>query len=44
MYDHVGDIYAALKQLDHAREAWRKSLALEPNDEVRKKLESGGPK
>ena len=44
MYDHLGDIYAALKQPDKAREAWRKSLALEPNEEVRKKLEAGGAK
>ena len=38
LYDHLGDIYAALKQLDKAREAWRKSLSLEPNEEIRKKL------
>ena len=31
--DHIGDIYAALKQMDKAREAWRKSLSLEPNEE-----------
>ena len=43
VYDHIGDIYAALKQLEKAREAWRKSLSLEPNEEVRKKLESSGP-
>ena len=29
VYDHIGDIYAALKQLEKAREAWRKSLAVE---------------
>ena len=39
VYDHIGDIYAALKQPEKAREAWRKSLALEPNEEIRKKLE-----
>lgn len=39
IYDHVGDIYAALGQNDKAREAWRKSLSLEANDTVRKKLE-----
>ena len=44
VFDHVGDIYAALKELDKAREAWRKSLALEPNEEVRKKLDSSGGK
>ena len=44
VFDHVGDIYAALKELDKAREAWRKSLAVEPNEEVRKKLDSSGGK
>ena len=39
VFDHIGDIYAALKQPEKAREAWRKSLSLEPNEEVRKKLE-----
>jgi tetratricopeptide (TPR) repeat protein len=43
-YDHLGDIYAALKQLDKAREAWKKSLAIEANDEVKKKLEKSGGK
>ena len=40
LYDHLGDIYAALHQMDRAREAWRKSLAVEPNDQIRQKLES----
>ena len=40
VYDHLGDIYAALKQFDQARDAWRKALALEPSDEIRKKLDS----
>jgi tetratricopeptide (TPR) repeat protein len=38
LYDHLGDIYALLKQTDKAREAWTKSLSLDPNTEVRKKL------
>jgi tetratricopeptide (TPR) repeat protein len=42
--DHLGDIYAALKQVEKAREAWRKSLSVEPNEEVRKKLEPSGIK
>ena len=42
VYDHLGDIYQALKQPDKAREAWRKSLTLDPSDEVRKKLDTGG--
>jgi tetratricopeptide (TPR) repeat protein len=39
LYDHLGDIYAALKQPDKAQDAWRKSLSVEPNEEIRKKLE-----
>ncbi len=39
LFDHLGDIYAALKQADKAREAWLKSLAVEPNEQVRKKLD-----
>jgi tetratricopeptide (TPR) repeat protein len=42
VYDHIGDIYNALKQPEKAREAWRKSLSVEANDEVRKKLDPGG--
>jgi Flp pilus assembly protein TadD len=44
VYDHIGDIYAALNEFEKAREAWRKSLAVEKNEEVSKKLESSGPK
>jgi tetratricopeptide (TPR) repeat protein len=42
VYDHLGDIYAAMDQRDKAREAWQKSVSLEANDEVKKKLENGG--
>jgi len=42
LYDHLGDVHAALKDMDKAREAWRKSLSVEKNDEVQKKLD--GPK
>ena len=38
VYDHLGDIYAALKQPDKAREAWQKSVSLENNEQVSKKL------
>ena len=38
LYDHLGDVYAALGLEAKAREAWARSLALEPNDEVRRKL------
>jgi len=40
LYDHLGDIYAELKAFDKAREAWRKSVQLEPNDQVKKKLDT----
>lgn len=40
LYDHLGDIYAALGEKDRARQAWSKSVSLETNDSVRKKLES----
>jgi tetratricopeptide (TPR) repeat protein len=44
LYDHLGDIYAALKEPDKAREAWRKSLSLEANETIRKKLEAPADK
>ncbi|MBA4148353.1 MAG: tetratricopeptide repeat protein [Verrucomicrobia bacterium] len=40
IYDHIGDVYFSLKQLERAREAWEKSIAIEPNDEIRKKIGS----
>ncbi len=39
LFDHLGDIYASLRKPREAREAWAKSLALEPNPAVKKKLE-----
>ena len=41
LLDHLGDVYMALNQEDKAHEAWRKSLSLEANDDVQKKLASG---
>ena len=38
IYDHLGDVYAALNQDDKAREAWQKSLSVEANEAVQKKL------
>jgi tetratricopeptide (TPR) repeat protein len=40
LYDHLGDIYAALKEKGKAREAWSRSIAVQPDEQVRKKLES----
>jgi tetratricopeptide (TPR) repeat protein len=43
LFDHLGDIYAALHQMDKAREAWRKSIAVQPDPAVQKKLDSAKP-
>lgn len=40
LYDHLGDIYASMKDFPKAREAWEKSLKIEVSDEVKKKLDS----
>jgi tetratricopeptide (TPR) repeat protein len=40
LFEHLGDIYNALGEKDKARTAWNKSLKVEANDSVRKKLES----
>ena len=40
LHDHLGDVYLALKQIKEAREEWRKSLAIEPNAEIQKKLDA----
>ena len=42
VYDHLGDVYLALSERDKARAAWQRSLSVETNDEVRKKLEGAG--
>ncbi len=44
LYDHLGDIFAALNEPEKAKEAWTKSLAVEPNEQIRKKLETGTSK
>lgn len=40
LHDHLGDVYLALKQPREAREEWRKSLAIEPNADIQKKLDA----
>jgi tetratricopeptide (TPR) repeat protein len=40
LYDHLGDIYAALHKPDKAREAWKKALSIEPNEQIEKKLKA----
>ena len=44
VYDHLGDIYSALGETEKAREAWRKSAAIEPSEPVQKKLNPPVPK
>jgi tetratricopeptide (TPR) repeat protein len=44
IFDHLGDIYAAIGQTEKAREAWTKSVSLEANEEIQKKLEPGEKK
>jgi len=39
IYDHLGDAYAAAKDMDKAREAWAKSLSLNATEAVKKKLD-----
>lgn len=40
LFDHHGDILAALQRVEDARRAWEHSLKLQPDDKVRRKLES----
>jgi tetratricopeptide (TPR) repeat protein len=40
LFDHLGDIYLSLKEPAKAHAAWEKSLKIEPNDEIKKKLSS----
>jgi len=38
LFDHLGDIHAALEHYEQARQAWKKSLDIEANDAIQKKL------
>jgi len=38
LYDHLGDILAALGETEAAREAWERSLVLKSDEQVREKL------
>lgn len=40
LYEHLGDVYLALHQPGKARAAWKKSLQVESNAAVRRKLDS----
>lgn len=39
LFDHLGDIYSALKQPEKARDAWQRALSLERNEAIQKKLD-----
>ena len=44
IYEHLGDIYRKLGRLDESREAWKKSLELDPkNEKLRNKLDEHFP-
>ena len=40
IYDHLGDIQAALKDFAKAKDAYTKPMELEPSDDIKKKLDS----
>ncbi len=44
IHDHLGDVYAALKQLDKARAAWQKAFEIEPTDALKAKLAAPPPR
>jgi tetratricopeptide (TPR) repeat protein len=44
LYDHLGDIHAVMNDLEKARDAWRKSIKIEPNKDIEKKLENADKK
>jgi tetratricopeptide (TPR) repeat protein len=40
LLDHLGDCYSGMKENAKARDAYRKALAIEPSDAIRKKLDA----
>ena len=44
LFEHLGDIHAALGQKPEAEEAWKKSLKIEPNPGIEKKLKESESK
>jgi len=43
LYEHLGDIHAALGHFEQAREAWQKALAIQSSDTLRNKLAAPSP-
>jgi tetratricopeptide (TPR) repeat protein len=40
LFDHLGDIQAALKEIEKARESYARSLAAKPDEKVKQKLDT----
>ena len=40
LFDHLGDIYAALQQHDKARAAWADALKVKPNEQIQRKFDA----
>jgi|SRR6185503_20139104 tetratricopeptide (TPR) repeat protein len=38
LFDHLGDIFAALKKQEQARQAWQRAYSIEPSDQIQRKL------
>jgi tetratricopeptide (TPR) repeat protein len=43
LFDHLGDVYAAMNDLPKAREFWRKSIEIEPNKRIEAKIKGEEP-
>lgn len=39
LFNHLGDIYAAMNEPEKARDAWRKALSIGANDAIQRKLD-----
>jgi predicted negative regulator of RcsB-dependent stress response len=39
LFEHLGDIYHSLGNIDKAREFWQESLAVEANPKVKERLD-----
>ena len=38
LYEHLGDIYHALRQPDQARQAFQKAYSIKPSEQIQRKL------
>jgi len=42
LYEHLGDVHLDLKEIDKAREAYGKALAIKPDEKIKQKLDTLG--